>query len=633
MNSPTNFGQDLNSRPIRDTVVLKGGEIPSIQNHTYVISKDTASPIRPNIKNEIKSSRSERFYKGLAQGANKNFLTRGLHNVIIAKQKNDGNSDTLKTSLSVLPFVSYSERIIRHITFRQLDVFGPSINDTNRRARNWIERTANKLHFRSKSYLIRNNLLFKEGNRLDPIELSDNERLLRTLPYIEDARIIVKTLGELNDSIDILVLTKDVWSNAFDLKINNVYSGIFQLWDRNIFGFGHEIQNNFLWDSRKNPSSGYNGIYTINNIAGTFIKSEINYETAFNTKTVGVNLERRFFTPNVKYAGGITLANTKTQTIVKKDSLAPLRFNSYDVWVGRSFLIRKNELTKTRRNITITARVMNNYFYERPRITENSYYNFQNKTLFLGSIAYTKQSFFKSNFIYNFGRTEDIPVGGIAELTVGLEKNEFFNRRYAGLGFSASNFIWNLGYLYASLNVSSFFVHDYHDEQGIFQGNLDYFSPLLLAGRFHLRQFVNFDLTHGINRFTNEFLTINNSQGITGLINDSLTGNTRLNMHLEMVCFTPWYVFDFRFVVFGFGDFSWIEKQPEYLLDKFPYTGIGLGIRIRNERLVFNTIQIRFSFYPNIAFGSKTKALELSGEPVLNLPSFLPKAPQLDPYQ
>jgi hypothetical protein len=102
---------------------------------------------------------------------------------------------------------------------------------------------------------------------------------------------------------------------------------------------------------------------------------------------------------------------------------------------------------------------------------------------------------------------------------------------------------------------------------------------------------------------------------------------------LETVCFTPWSVFDFRFVVFGFADLSWIEKQPQYLLDKFPYTGIGLGIRIRNERLVFNTLEIRFAFYPNIASGSKTKALGLSGEPVLNLPSFLPKAPQLDPYQ
>jgi hypothetical protein len=615
---------------MRDTIY----PISPINKNIHVSDKSNNKISLLYLSRNNKLNRSERFYNNLAKQADKNIVTRGLSNIILS-DNNKNTSDTLSVSLSILPFVSYKNHIIRNIRIEQLNVFGASIDDPTRAPTTWLGRTGNKMHFQSRTYLIENNFLFKENDKIDPIVLADNERIIRDLPYLEDARIIIQPINNTNDSVDILVLTKDVWSNAFDLKINDIYSGTFELWDRNIFGFGHQIQNKFLWDSRVNPSSGYNGIYSINNIDGTFINSKINYYTAFDTKSIGIDIQRSFFTPNIKYAGGYSFVNTKTRTLFK-DSVTvkvPLNYNSYDGWIGRSFSVQQNNLIKVRQNITITARIMKNYFSKRPKISENSYYNFQNKTLFLGSVAYTKLSYFKSNFIYNFGRTEDIPIGGKAALTLGTESNEFFHRQYGGLELSMSNLIWNFGYIYASVNLSSFFDNNYKEEQGLIKGNFNYFSPLILTHRYRLRHFLNIDFTYGSNRFTNEYLTINQQHGITGLMNDSAIGNTRLNLHWESVCFTPWHFFDFRFVVFAFTDVSWIAPNYNNLFDKFPYNGIGLGIRIRNERLVFNTLQIRFTFYPNLPSYSRTKVLELSGESVLHFPSFIPSAPQLVTYE
>ena len=619
-----------------DSIFLKQGQILKIQNRTYIVKKDTIVPVPINLKYEIKPSKSESFYNRLAQRAGKNRLTRGLHSIIIARSKNDGNIESLKTSLSILPFIQYRERPIRHIKISQLDVFGPTVNDTNRSPRSWAGRTGNKLHVQTKNHLIRNNLLFKEGDGLKPVILADNERLLRGLPYLEDAKIVVEPIGEFNDSVDIRIITKDVWADAFDIKINDLHSGMFQLWDRNILGFGHQIQNNILWDSHQKPTTGYSGMYGINNIGGSFIQGSLSYFNAFDTKVYGLMLQRNFLTPNTKYAGGFALSHTETQTKFKIDTfytLTPLKFDTYDAWLGRSFLIRGNDLSKTRRNITIAARLINNAFFDRPVIQENSFYNFQNKTTVLGSLAYTKMSFFKSNYIYNFGRTEDIPIGLEAQLTLGFERNEFFNRRYGGAMLAFGNLIGNLGYFYSSVNLSGFYNYAYDENQGIIQANLHYFSPIILAQTFRLRQFVNIDFTQGINRFTNESLNINKNNGIAGFEDDSLTGNRRLNLHFETVCFTPLSVLDFHFIVFGFADLCWIGKQNENVYDRFPYTGLGLGIRIRNERLVFNTLQIRFSFYPNIPRGSHADPFEISGEPVLNLPTFLPNAPALVQYQ
>jgi hypothetical protein len=229
-----------------DSLVLKKGQMLEIHNKVYLIMRDTVFVIPASVKYSVKANKGDLFYSNLEKRLDKRKWTKELHNVIIAPNHKNNSIDSLTTSPATNQFILYEGRPIRHIKLQQLDVFGPTILNPSGSAGSWVERTGNKLHFKSKKYLINNNLLFKEGDLVDTENLADNERVLRALPYLEDALIKIQTVGELNDSVDVMVITKDVWSKAFDIDVNNIYSGKVLLWDRNILGFGHESVHNWL---------------------------------------------------------------------------------------------------------------------------------------------------------------------------------------------------------------------------------------------------------------------------------------------------------------------------------------------------------------------------------------------------
>jgi outer membrane protein assembly factor BamA len=103
---------------------------------------------------------------------------------------------------------------------QRLNVFGADINNPISNNTKKIENVLNKTHFNTNENIIRKNLLFSEGERISPLVLSDNERILRQLPFIDDARIVVVPVSD--EEADIIVFTKDVYS----LGGSYVYNGL-----------------------------------------------------------------------------------------------------------------------------------------------------------------------------------------------------------------------------------------------------------------------------------------------------------------------------------------------------------------------------------------------------------------------
>ncbi len=62
----------------------------------------------------------------------------------------------------------HNYKVVRSIYFKRLDAFGYSINDTLVLPDNRMERIGNALHMRTKQNLLRNQLLFHEGDLLEP---------------------------------------------------------------------------------------------------------------------------------------------------------------------------------------------------------------------------------------------------------------------------------------------------------------------------------------------------------------------------------------------------------------------------------------------------------------------------------
>jgi hypothetical protein len=618
-----------------DTVTLLKGSVITIGKVKYVAIKDSIFIIPHGTDYKIRPSResqTDSFFDSLELHTSQRKWMDKLHNIVVTTPKKESISDTIQTSQSIQPYIGYGGKTIRNIKIQRLDPFGPTILDTTRKARSKLETTGNKLHIDTREKIISNYLIFSVGDRIDPSIISDNERIIRKLPFIEDARILITDVPENPDFVDILVLVKDAFSIGAGGEISKLDAGSAKLFENNLGGIGHELHINFYWDGSKDPCYGKELFYIMHNLGGTFIDSRIAYLKVFEKESFNFRLDRPFFTPSVKYAGGFQFEHTsKISKIDMIDSVIATRinYNLTDLWAGRSIALTSvRKYSVDRINFVVASRIQKVHFFKRPEVTDNTFYEFHNKTLWLSSISITSQFFFRSNLIYSFGRTEDIPHGYLLNFTFGPEFGEFTTRFYMSMCLSWGGLLRNVGYLYTRGELGGFSNPIKSPDQGIIHFQSNYFTNLLIVNRFKLRQFVNIDYLKGIQRFSDEFIDIEDNSGIHGYRNDLAKGTQRAIANYEVVAFSPYYFYGFRFVFFGFADFGLISfSQP--LFESKLHSGIGLGIRIKNERLTFETIQLRIAYYPSIPGFMSPFGIQLSGEERLNPQDFYAEKPSI----
>lgn len=615
-------GQEEKKRS--DTILIKKGNYYLLGDTIIHIPGDSIRFLDEKLVPYTDSSqkkRSDQFYDSLEIKADRHKWTGELYSWLFT----DGVSEdySKKTDKSEEEYIVYSGKTIRNIKMVVLDPFGPTLIDTSSTDTSWINKTLNTIHIKTRGRYIRNSLIFSKGDTVNPYVLSDNERIIRNLPYIQDARIIVIPVSD--NSVDIMIIAKDKFSIGSDLQLDDLNTGSIEIYDKNILGVGHELKANLFFDYDLTPSWGYEGVYEIDNIRGSFIKGILNYKKAFNTESYGLRLSRKFFTPYTKYAGGLKIINTTT--VEDLDTLpkpTPLRYGYQDYWFGRSFML--NEASRSR--LILSARFLFNNIYERPEISETSYYNLQHHQLYLGSIAFSKQKYYKSNLIYNYGTVEDIPYGLLLEFTAGFEDNEFTDRYYTGLEFSYGKFLKNFGYLTSEMGFSGFLKSGGY-EKGLFQVRSKYFTNLFPVNNYHLRQFLNLDYTIGIRPYEDEYINISKQNGIRGISSDSLRGTQRLTLGLETVAFAPFNTYGFKFAFYGFTDFGFIGSNKENIFKNDMFSALGIGIKIRNEKLVFKTFQIRFAFYPRLPADYNKNFINISGEKLFDPADFNVEEPDI----
>jgi hypothetical protein len=400
---------------------------------------------------------------------------------------------------------------------------------------------------------------------------------------------------------------------------------------------GHELHAVFYWDGEKSPWLGHELYYLMHNMGGSFINGTLRYQQVFNTESYQLGLDRRFFTPNTKWAGSLDLERTRTFRYIHfGDSLSldvPLKYNLYDGWMGRAFYLRsQRKQTRQRVNLVVSTRLYRNQYIERPDPGEQSFYLYQNRTGWLSSLAISSQSFFRSNLILDFGRTEDIPQGLLFSLTGGMEKNEFNTRVYAGFSLSQGRYLGRFGYLYTKLESGGFFLNKDYVEQGVINFRANYFTPLFIINRFKIRHFISRNLVYGINRFEDEYIGIGDDD-IRGFQYGLPLGTKKAFLNYEIDAFSPLYLYGFRFVFFSFLDFGLIGPDSKRLHDGLFQSGFGIGARIRNERLVFPTFSIRLGFYPNHPDKNIPLFLQFSGEERLKIDNFNVTRPEIAPFR
>ncbi len=86
--------------------------------------------------------------------------------------------------------------------------------------------------------------------------------------------------------------------------------------------------------------------------------------------------------------------------------------------------------------------------------------------------------------------------------------------------------------------------------------------------------------------------------------------------------FSPANYHGFRFAFFGFSDLGLLSSSNTACGKEFTLLSLGLGLRIRNDNLLFNTLQISLAFFPNPPVYSRINNLTISGEQLLKPNNF-----------
>jgi hemolysin activation/secretion protein len=197
--------------------------------------------------------------------------------------------------------------------------------------------------------------------------------------------------------------------------------------------------------------------------------------------------------------------------------------------------------------------------------------------------------------LLGFGLVEDVDFGNAVELTFGYRSGEFFDGPYVGLSYKAAR-KFNLGYLGGGVEFGGY-LNQGSITQGLFRASLTYYSPLSKAWSLPYRFLFRTSYTEGIRRYPFEVISI--GKEIRGLSRSGIEGDRRLAIRLELVTFLRGSLLGFRFSPNMFYDAAFVKTGSTLLSSGSYYSGLGIGVRIRNENLAFRTIIIRLAYYPD----------------------------------
>lgn len=589
-----------------DSVLVRKGSRVTLGNISFIAEKDTIifAPDSVFFRHKLPPMmKSKVFYDSLEFKAKRSKFTKSIYDLTFISQ-NRKRRDTVITMKSETPFLGYEGKIIRNIRIKRLDVFGPTLYDTTLVAIGKMGKMLNSIHYNSRLWVIKQNLHIKKGDRVNALIMAENERILRELPYIEDALISISTTQPTSDSVDILIMTKDLWSMTVVPIVKSSTSATFRIYDANILGLGHKFSNKIGVNTNQEPVVRYKQFsYDVQNIQGSFIRGFIEYTNDIDENTYYVGGSRPFIPPILTVAGGIGFKRTDRSvmfttydTIVEPGTL---KYDAIDVWAGKTFplnIFEKKGENKT--YFTLSGKYGRYVYIEHQEFDDDNEYKYENRDLYLASISISRNNYYLTNLIYSFGKTEDIPYGYNFTYTIGEKFGEYGNTLYTGLKFSSGFFNKRGQYLYANAEYGGY-ISGGSLHQGLFSTRGAYISKLTDLIGSQLRNFVSIRYMSGIGRYNYEKIYLNDKNGFRGVgTNEALTGIQRLTLNVESVLFTPIYFFGFRFAAFGYIDNGFISFERNILNTTNYFMGLGLGLRIRNENLIFKTFQIDFSFYP-----------------------------------
>lgn len=532
-----------------------------------------------NDERDVHNEKTENFYDSLESKTTRNKIPQLIYNSLFTRTKSSVNRTTVDDALSFEPYLG---RTIGEISIERSKVFNEQGS--------WAERSANKFHAVTHEGKIRKDLFFNTGDKIEPEQLVNNKQYLQSRSYLYDALIEVDSATMDSDTVNLTVKTRDSWSLGVDLEINPRGESGIEIYDANIFGTGNRLSLATYFDFKDMTYGGNYAKFNMVNMWGSFIDGEFVLGRSFDSSDIGFEIKKDFIQPS-DYKFNVSLYDSKQPyKMLDQDSTISLKYNIFNAQLGKSFYLPGiNSSFYMLGNVTIQD------FKKRADVGEALNPAFHNTANYLLGLGLYREDFYSTNLVYGYGLKEYIARGYRAEIVGGYREGEFFSDMYMGLNFSIGGYS-SLGHLMFSSGVGSYYEPKTNTwRQSLANVNIRYFSHLLKVSRYDIRQFVNISYTRGWNRLegSDEYISFNRDD-MRGL-NEDYYGQNRFLANLETTVFTPFAPLGFRVALFAFADFGLLGDNVNMFKNDY-YTTFGLGVRIKNERLIFSRIQLRLGF-------------------------------------
>lgn len=470
-------------------------------------------------------------------------------------------------------------------------IFPKNIADTVSKI--WADKALNSLHVVTKENVIRRDLLFKPGDIFDADELMRNNHLIRTRSYISDIYTSVVPAAADTNMVNIYITTYDTWTISADAAFDGDGEAYVKLYDDNFIGYGNSLGLTTYFDWKEWNYGGSQAEYKMPNMFGTFFTGRFVLGKGFDHFDYGFETNKNFIMPN-DHAGGGSFMYTQEPVYLKdEDSTVNVTYNNFDIWAGRSWRLN------SKANIYTTLRFTGANYKNRPVVTPTLNPTFHNHNMLLGSIGFYRENFQLRNLIYGYGAGEYIPYGYRVGFTAGYSWEEFGNRWYLGGEFNAGYFT-DIGHIAWRFGMGSYLNEDDNKfYRTTLAAGVNYFSNLMGRGRYKVRQFVDLYAVRGWNRLDgyHEYVKLNRRSELRGLRED-VFGVNKLTLNSETVVFTPWVLYQFKIALVGYMDMGMIGDNGNFFKNQF-YTTLGVGLRIKSDSFVFQTINIRMGIALN----------------------------------
>jgi len=570
-------------------------------------------------RSDTVSLRNQRLYDSIRNKANRRAVPRFFYRMFFVGPKADTTSGGRALDQSRL-YEPYAGRTIAGVEIDRGNVFDPNGN--------FFERAGNRIHRLTAERVIRRDLLFGTDDRLDPEQLVRTMQLLRSRSYISDVGIVVRPDSADTTRVRVTVRTRDSWTLSADADLRSRGRTGIGLLDANVLGSGNRLFVTTYFDRRDFSYGGNRFAYEIPNLWGSFFAANASAGRNFSESELKFSLSKEFIKPT-DYGAGAAYERAKSEFYrVDLDTTDLVQVRRLDFWAGRS-----RYLASIRSSVFLTGRFTTTRHLRRPEVAPAYNPAFHDADDLLFGAGLYREKFYTANRVYGFGAPEYLAAGYQARLIVGYSWREFDNNVYLGTGYKTGGFTRG-GYLMGGFTLGSYIgLSTGAWTRSAVDVDLRWFSNLYVMRRSRIRQFLSLNYTQGWNRDRgcDELLRFTQENGLQ-LLREDVVGLNRMVLNTETVLFTPYQPLGFRIALFGFADFGLLGADANPFRNAF-YTTLGVGIRIKNERLIFHEFQLQFGIALGRDGWADSRYFRASNATRLEQYRYRPTPPEIVPFR